>query len=107
MFIRQYSGKRKAQVTGTIALVQINNANRQQITRNDSNSTFNNAQLTSFPARNADETPSDFSKAFALLSCSHSMNTFPVYPYCRVFIVCLTGHDVTWKSLDRSGSWLR
>ncbi|GBN21707.1 hypothetical protein AVEN_254422-1 [Araneus ventricosus] len=69
-----------AQVTGTIALVQISNANRQQftsnngnntfrfnntnsqqITNNDSNSTFNSAQLTDFPAHNADESPPSFS----------------------------------------------
>ncbi|GBM37804.1 hypothetical protein AVEN_84516-1 [Araneus ventricosus] len=40
-----------------IALVQINFTNRQQITNNNSNSIFNNAQLTSLPARIAEKTP--------------------------------------------------
>ncbi|GBM03182.1 hypothetical protein AVEN_70601-1 [Araneus ventricosus] len=81
------SGKHEAQVTGTIGLVQINNANRQhftssnsnstfrfsntnsqQITNNDSNSTFNSVQLIGFPARTADET----SKSF------QSTNTLPL-----------------------------
>ncbi|GBM62107.1 hypothetical protein AVEN_49340-1 [Araneus ventricosus] len=70
---------RKIRNTGTIALVQISNANSQQFTstnsnstfrfsntnsqqftNNDSNSTFNSAQLTGFPARNADECPKFF-----------------------------------------------
>ncbi|GBM71342.1 hypothetical protein AVEN_62057-1 [Araneus ventricosus] len=37
---------------------------------------------------------------------SVDQNTFLVYPYCHVFIVFLTGRDVTWKSLEKSGSRL-
>ncbi|GBM36532.1 hypothetical protein AVEN_46009-1 [Araneus ventricosus] len=48
-----YQVFRKTRSTGnrnnTGALVQINNANRQQITKNDSNSTFNNAQPVANP----------------------------------------------------------
>ncbi|GBM95584.1 Estradiol 17-beta-dehydrogenase 2 [Araneus ventricosus] len=39
------------------ALVQISNTNRQQITRNNNNSIFIDAQLTSLQARNTDRTP--------------------------------------------------
>ncbi|GBO24863.1 hypothetical protein AVEN_40523-1 [Araneus ventricosus] len=49
--------KHVAQVTGAIALVQIINANRLQFTSNNSNKTFNSAQLTCFPARTVDDTP--------------------------------------------------
>ncbi|GBN04401.1 hypothetical protein AVEN_217185-1 [Araneus ventricosus] len=61
------------EVTGTIALVQISNANRQ-LTNNDSNSTFNSAQLTGFPASTADETPKS-SEAFALQRRSQFTHT--------------------------------
>ncbi|GBM05372.1 hypothetical protein AVEN_46903-1 [Araneus ventricosus] len=72
----QILGKHETQVTGTVALVQISNANSQQFTSNNSNSTFrfsntnsqqiannhsnstfNSAQFTGFPARTAAETP--------------------------------------------------
>ncbi|GBN57683.1 hypothetical protein AVEN_216002-1 [Araneus ventricosus] len=59
--------KHVAQVTGTMLLIQISNTNRQQFTSNNSNSTFNRAQLTGFPARTADETPKSF----------QSINTLP------------------------------
>ncbi|GBN74557.1 hypothetical protein AVEN_239567-1 [Araneus ventricosus] len=49
--------KHIAQATLTIVIVQISKENRQQFTRNNSNSTFNSAQLTGFPARTADKTP--------------------------------------------------
>ncbi|GBN12441.1 hypothetical protein AVEN_160564-1 [Araneus ventricosus] len=39
-FIHKYAGTHDAQAVGTIALAQINNANRQQITKDDCNSTF-------------------------------------------------------------------
>ncbi|GBN39159.1 hypothetical protein AVEN_117841-1 [Araneus ventricosus] len=45
----EYSGNQEAQVTRTIALVQINNASRQHIIKNEMNRLFNKAQLTSFP----------------------------------------------------------
>ncbi|GBM12320.1 hypothetical protein AVEN_97830-1 [Araneus ventricosus] len=80
--------------TRTIALVQINNANRQQITKNDTNSTLNNAQLTSFPARTADAIPSDSSKR------SHSKDDpRPILLPCIYSVP-----DITWKSLEKSGS---
>ncbi|GBM99011.1 hypothetical protein AVEN_2723-1 [Araneus ventricosus] len=74
MFIHNYSGKDEAQVTGIIALIQISNAHynnsnstfifsntdSQNITNNDSSSTFNSAQLSGFQARTADETPNLF-----------------------------------------------
>ncbi|GBN04709.1 hypothetical protein AVEN_30173-1 [Araneus ventricosus] len=79
-FIQKYAGKHVAQVTGTIDLAQISNANRQQftshnssstfrfsntnsqqITNNDNNSTFNSAQLTGLLTCSADEkTPKSF-----------------------------------------------
>ncbi|GBN48363.1 hypothetical protein AVEN_226182-1 [Araneus ventricosus] len=74
MLYSQILGKHATQVTGTIALVQINNASSQQFTSNNSNSTFNSALVTGFPARTADETP----KSFALRKRSQSINTFKV-----------------------------
>ncbi|GBL96338.1 hypothetical protein AVEN_238699-1 [Araneus ventricosus] len=60
-------GKYVAHVTGTIPLVQISNTNRQQFTSNNSNSTFNSAQLTGLPARTADGTPKSFQSINTLL----------------------------------------
>ncbi|GBN32421.1 hypothetical protein AVEN_169515-1 [Araneus ventricosus] len=64
--------KHVAQVTGTITRVQISNTNRQQFTNNDSNSTFNSAQLTGFPARTADKTPKSFQSTNTLPLCDPS-----------------------------------
>ncbi|GBM49388.1 hypothetical protein AVEN_32517-1 [Araneus ventricosus] len=56
---------------------RFSNTNRQQITNNDSNSTFNSAQLTDFPIRTADEAPKS---SFALRSRS-SFHLSPfIYP---------------------------
>ncbi|GBO18259.1 hypothetical protein AVEN_238357-1 [Araneus ventricosus] len=78
--------KHVAQVTGTITLVQISNTNRQQIANNDSNSTFNSAQFTGFPALTADETPKSFLQG---------VRTPFIYP-------CSTGLDVIWNYLAHS-----
>ncbi|GBM19199.1 hypothetical protein AVEN_79909-1 [Araneus ventricosus] len=96
--------KHVAQVTGTIILVHIGNTNRQQFTtnnrinlgfrntnsqqipNNDSNSTFNSAPLTGFPARTADETPKSFLEGVRIPF---------IYP-------CSTGCYVTWKYLAYS-----
>ncbi|GBM66471.1 hypothetical protein AVEN_167717-1 [Araneus ventricosus] len=45
-FIHEYFGKHEAQMTKETTLLQISYSNRQQITSNNSSSTFNNAQLT-------------------------------------------------------------
>ncbi|GBM60141.1 hypothetical protein AVEN_38473-1 [Araneus ventricosus] len=104
-----------SQVTGTIALIQISNANRlqltsnninstlgfsntnsQKISNNDSNSTFNSAQLIGFPAGTADETPKSFFKA-----CSHSKDvpSFQLSPFIYPYS---TGRYVTWNYLVHS-----
>ncbi|GBM95985.1 hypothetical protein AVEN_38826-1 [Araneus ventricosus] len=93
-----------AQVTGTITLVQIRNTNTQQFTdnsnsafgfrntnsqeiiSNDSNSTFNSAQFTGFPAITADETPKSFLEG---------VRTPFIYS-------CSTGGYVIWKYLAHS-----
>ncbi|GBM21615.1 hypothetical protein AVEN_172468-1 [Araneus ventricosus] len=80
MFIHKYAGKHVEQVTETIDLAQISNANRQQfsafrfsntnseqITKNDNNNTFNIAQLTGFLVRSADETRKSFQSINTLL----------------------------------------
>ncbi|GBM24533.1 hypothetical protein AVEN_217115-1 [Araneus ventricosus] len=59
--------KHVAQVTETILLIWIINTSRQQSTSNNSNSTFNSAQLTDFPARTADETPKSLQSVNTLL----------------------------------------
>ncbi|GBM97991.1 hypothetical protein AVEN_98529-1 [Araneus ventricosus] len=75
MLYSQILEKHETQVIGAIALVHIsnansqqftsnnsnstfrfNNTNSQQITNNDSDSTFNSSQLNGFPARTADST---------------------------------------------------
>ncbi|GBN68559.1 hypothetical protein AVEN_114853-1 [Araneus ventricosus] len=86
--------------------VQISNAKRQQIAKNDRNSTFNNVQLTRSPARTADETPSDSSKASALQRRLQSINGHTRDPSTALFIVSHTGRDVTWNHMEKSGSRL-
>ncbi|GBM35192.1 hypothetical protein AVEN_189943-1 [Araneus ventricosus] len=70
-------GKHVAQVTGTIPLIQISNTNRQQFTSNNSNSTFNRAQLTGFPARTADKTPKLFQSINTQVIQAQSFHTLP------------------------------
>ncbi|GBN47590.1 hypothetical protein AVEN_249089-1 [Araneus ventricosus] len=59
------------------------NTNSQQITDNDSNSTFNSAQITSFRARTASDTPKSFLEG---------VRTPFIHPHS-------TGCYVTWKYL--------
>ncbi|GBO35067.1 hypothetical protein AVEN_271323-1 [Araneus ventricosus] len=79
-------GKHVTQVTGTTTLAQISYTNRQQFPSNNSTITFNIAQLTSFPARTADETPKSFLEG---------LRTPFIYPRS-------TGCYVTWKYLAHS-----
>ncbi|GBM75880.1 hypothetical protein AVEN_188072-1 [Araneus ventricosus] len=58
--LKNMQEKHVAQVTETIPLIQTRNTNIQQSTSNNSNSTFNRAQITGFPALTADETPKSF-----------------------------------------------
>ncbi|GBM40575.1 hypothetical protein AVEN_240316-1 [Araneus ventricosus] len=82
--------KHVAQVTRIIPLVQINNTNRQQFTSNNSNNTFNSAQLTGFPVRTADETPKSF----------QSINTTVIQS--RSFYTLSDSRDVTRNHLVHS-----
>ncbi|GBM22585.1 hypothetical protein AVEN_182186-1 [Araneus ventricosus] len=62
--------------------------------------------VSSWPTRNANKTPKRFQRhSYSKDDRSRSTHV-PIYPYCRVFIVFLTGRDVTWKSLEKSGSQL-
>ncbi|GBN68558.1 hypothetical protein AVEN_114852-1 [Araneus ventricosus] len=70
------------------------------------NSTFNNSQLTGFPARTADETPNDSSKASPLQRRPQSINRHTRNPSTALFIVSPTGRDVTWNHVEKSGSRL-
>ncbi|GBM88170.1 hypothetical protein AVEN_224264-1 [Araneus ventricosus] len=99
-----------AQVTGTIALIQISSANRlqlisnnsnstlgfsstniQQISNNDSNNTFNSTQLTGFPACTGDETPESFFKACSLSKTSPPFGCLRVY---TLILPVVTSHGI-------------
>ncbi|GBM82026.1 hypothetical protein AVEN_94178-1 [Araneus ventricosus] len=84
--------KHVAQVTGTILLIR--NTNRQQFTSNNSNDTFNSAQLTGFPDRTADETPKSLQSINTLLLCDPSA----VLLYSPRQAV--TSHGITRKNLE-------
>ncbi|GBM86294.1 hypothetical protein AVEN_207987-1 [Araneus ventricosus] len=86
----KYAGKARRTGSGTIPLIQVSNTNRQQFTSNNSNSTFNSAQLTGFLALTADEAPKSFQSIYTLLP---KRGPFILSPICR---------DVTWNHLVHS-----
>ncbi|GBM48933.1 hypothetical protein AVEN_18432-1 [Araneus ventricosus] len=77
---------RLRQIIQFIPEAMAGNTDSQQITNNDSDSTFNSAQLTGFPVRTAHETPKSFFE---------SVRSPFIDP-------CSTGCYVTWKYLTHS-----
>ncbi|GBL90338.1 hypothetical protein AVEN_178792-1 [Araneus ventricosus] len=97
----EYSRKHEAKVTRKNALEQISSTSRQQITNNNSNNMNKSShRLTADQLALRAKLQREIPKAFALQRRSQSINTSPdVSPAAAVFIVFLTGRDLTWNHL--------